>query len=151
MLFSVIYEVNCTRDTPIRQYLPRKRRLWQQTEGDSLYDYSYLGGAWEKGRHRKLCAMLTKEQFCAFVSECGLVAEDVETMGSIGAPGFGFGWAPAMSFRGDDYSAMLSAYVTPLASTPARATETECRPIRKNGATERDWARVQRAVLSVFG
>ena len=34
-------------------------------------------------------------------------------MGSIGAPGFGFGWVPAISFRNDDPDAIQSAYVTP--------------------------------------
>ena len=32
---------------------------------------------------------------------CGLAAEDTETMGSMGAPGFDFGWAPAISFTSD--------------------------------------------------
>ena len=37
-------------------------------------------------------------------------------MGSLGAPGCGFGLAPAFSFNGDIEDAILNAYVTPLAS-----------------------------------
>ena len=69
------------------------------TEGDGQYEYGYLEGDWEKGKHRKWCAMLTKAQFTEFVRATGLVAESTETLGSIGAPGFGFGWSPAISFR----------------------------------------------------
>jgi hypothetical protein len=37
----------------------------------------------------KWCAILNREQFDNFIERCGLTAEDVQTMGSIGAPGFG--------------------------------------------------------------
>lgn len=69
----------------------------------------------------------------------GLFAEDVQTMGSIGAPGFGFGWAPAISFRSDDPDAIQSAYVTPLPE------------VRKESLNERDWERVRDAVLAANG
>ena len=59
-------------------------------------------------------------------------------MESLGAPGFGFGWAPAISFNGDDPDAIQNACVTPL-------PETE----RELG--EREWDRVREAVLSVYG
>jgi hypothetical protein len=84
--------------------------------------------------------MLTKEQFQRFVASMGLVADSTETMGSIGAPGFGFGWSPAISFRDDGQErAILSAYVTPVPET------------RRERFDERDWWRVRRAVLSMFG
>jgi len=35
-------------------------------------------------------------------------------MGSIGAPGFGFGWAPAISFNSDHEDCISNAYVTPI-------------------------------------
>lgn len=68
------------------------------------------------------------------------MAEDVQTMGSLGAPGFGFGWAPAIAFNDDGTErAILNAYVTPIPET------------RKERYDERDWERVRRAILSVFG
>ncbi len=102
--------------------------------------YGYLEGDWERGKHRKWCGLLTKEQFEGFVNSTGLIADSTETMGSIGAPGFGFGWSPAISFRDDGQErAILPAYVTPIPE------------VKKERSDERDWQRVRRAVLSVFG
>jgi hypothetical protein len=145
MLFSVIYDFDCPREVSVRHYLPPNRHLWQQTEGDESRNYDYLEGRCEKCKHRKLCAVLTKEQFREFVDHVGLYAEETETMGSLGAPGFGFGWAPAISFRGDDEDAIQSADVTPL---PTR-NDTGA-PIRANGNTERDWSRIRNAVIAAF-
>ena len=141
MLFSVIYSADCPRSESISRFRPPKaRKLWDTTEDDSQYGYGYLEGDWEKGKHRKWAAMLTKDQFTEFVQSTGLVAEDVQTMGSIGAPGFGVGWAPAISFNDDGSErAILNAYVTPIPETS------------KDQYDERDWERVRRAVLSVFG
>jgi hypothetical protein len=141
MLFSVIYSADCPRSESIVRFRPpQTRKLWDRTEGDDGYEYSYLEGDWEKGKHRKWCGMLTKEQFQRFVDATGLVADSTETLGSLGAPGFGFGWSPAISFRDDgEERAILSAYVTPVPET------------RKERFDERDWRRVRRAVLSVFG
>jgi hypothetical protein len=72
------------------------------------------------------------------VRRCGLVAEDVQTLGSLGAPGFGYGWAPAISFRSDDPDAIQSAYVTPIPE------------VEKEHFDERDWERVRSAVLAVY-
>jgi hypothetical protein len=63
----------------------------------------------------------------------------VQTLGSLGAPGCGFGWSPAISFRSDDPDAIQSAYVTPLPE------------VTKQAFDERDWERVRRAILTVFG
>jgi hypothetical protein len=140
MLFSIIYSVDVPRDASVRPYAPpQSRGAWDLTEGDSEYEYGYLGGRWKKGKHRKWCAVLNRKQFDAFVSHCGLVAEDVETLGSLGAPGFGVGWAPAISFHSDDEDAMQSAYVTPLLDR------------LKKPADERAWERVRKAVISVYG
>ena len=57
----------------------------------------------------------------------------------MGAPGFGFGWAPAISFNGDSSDAIQNAYVTPLIE------------VKRDGCDERDWDRVRGAVLSVYG
>jgi len=140
MQFSVIYSVDVPAHERIRNYAPpHVRKLWDLTEDDGQYEYSYLEGEWAKGHHRKWCAILTREQFDEFIDHCGLVAEDVETMGAIGSPAFGFGWSPAISFRSDDPDAILCAYVTPLPKTS-----------KKNG-DERDWRRIREAVLSLYG
>jgi hypothetical protein len=140
MQFSVIYSVDAPQGVSIKPYTPPQvGRLWTRTEGDEQYEYGYLEGRWEKGKHRKWAALLTREQFDAFVEKLGLVAEDVQTMGSLGAPGFGFGWAPAISFNGDDEDAIVNAYVTPIPE------------IEKEAYDDRDWHRIREAVLSVYG
>ena len=59
-------------------------------------------------------------------------------MGSLGAPGFGIGWAPAISFRSDDPCAIQSAYVSPFPDT------------RRESCGEKEWDRVRTAVLAVY-
>lgn len=120
MNYSVIYDVNCCRDTSIRHFNPPSnltRRVMKLTEGDDQYPYDYLGGPWLKGKHRKWAGVLTQEQFDSLVLQCDLHFEDVETMGSIGAPGFGFQHVPAFSFtieQGYMGTALGGAYVTPM-------------------------------------
>lgn len=138
MQFSVIYSVDCPEDEGVSRYAPSDLDLWGQTEGDEQYEYSHLDGCWENGSHRKWCAILDREQFDEFIEHCGLFAESTETMGSLGAPGFGFGWAPAISFTSHDPDAIQSAYVTPLPET------------KRESFGERDWQRVREAVLSVY-
>lgn len=139
MLFSVIYSADVPSGVSVRDFTPpQARRLWQRTESGPS-EYSYLEGRWTKGKHRKWAALLDREQFNEFVQTLGLYADSTETMGSLGAPGFGFGWSPAISFTSDDQDAILNAYVTPLLE------------VRKDGGDERDWQRVRRAVLSVYG
>jgi hypothetical protein len=139
MLISVIYSVDVPQGVSLKSYTPPNCSLWTRTEGDDQYEYGYLEGRWEKGKHRKWTALLTRKQFDAFVSKLGMVAEDVQTMGSLGAPGFGFGWAPAISFNGDDENGFLNAYVTPVPE------------VEKDSFTDRDWHRVREAVLNVYG
>ena len=140
MLFSVIYSVDVPEDTALENYVPPQvDELWQETEGDDQRQYDYLEGLWENSSHRKWCAILDREQFDDFVSLSGLYAERTETMGSLGAPGFDFGWAPAISFTSDDQDAIQSAYVTPLPET------------KRQHCDDRDWERVRQAVLSVYG
>ncbi len=126
MRFSVIYSVDVPESVNIKDYTPPQvGRLWSMAEaGES--EYSYLDG-WEKGKHRKSAALLTRKQFDAFVDRLGLYAERTETMGSRGAPGFGFGWRPAISFNADHSDAIVNAYVTPIPETS------------KAGGDERDW------------
>lgn len=139
MLFSVIYSVDAPEGEDIDSYAPPQVDLWQQTEGDEECGYTYLEGSWENGQHRKWAAVLDREQFDEFVSKLGLYADSTPTMGSIGAPGCGYGVSPAISFSRDDPDAILSAYVTPLPET------------RKDRCDMRDWRRVREAVLSVYG
>lgn len=140
MKFSIIYSVDVPEDEDVMDDAPPNvEDLWDETEYDDSYEYGYLEGRWENGSHRKRCGILDREQFDEFVDHCGLFAEDVETMGSLGAPGFGFGWAPAISFNGDDPDAIQNAYVTPLPE------------VEKESCDERDWKRVRGAVLAVYG
>lgn len=139
MRFSIIYSIDCPEGVDIDQLTPPQvSELWDQTEDDSQYEYGYLEGCWENGSHRKWCAILNQEQFDEFIEHCGLQADDTETMGSIGAPGCGFGWAPAISFTSQDPDAIQSAYVTPLPE------------VEKESFDERDWQRIKSAVLTVY-
>jgi len=138
MQFSIIYTADVPEDEDISRFAPQQLELWDETE-DGPTEYAYLEGEWENGTHKKWCAILNREQFDEFVDHCGLFAESTRTMGSIGAPGFGFGWAPAISFNGDHDGAICNAYVTPL----PEVTRTEF--------NEDDWERVFGAVVSVYG
>jgi hypothetical protein len=140
MQFSVIYSVDCPADENVLDYAPpHVEELWDETEGDEQYELNYLEGCWESGHHRKWCAILDREQFDEFVDHCGLTADSTETMGSLGAPGFGYGWSPAISFDSDNSDALQNAYVTPLPE------------VRKKNASEHDWNRVKEAVLATYG
>lgn len=117
MLFSIIYEANWPIDThaPLTTVEevapPNRRRLWELTEARD--EEAYWDGE-TRMRHRKWAAVLTREQFDEFIRKTWLTADHTETMGSIGAPGFGFGWAPAVSFSYDSDGQSLNAYVTPV-------------------------------------
>jgi len=139
MLFSVIYSVDVPEGVDIGGYAPPQPELWDQTEGDESFEYGYLEGSWSEGSHRKFCALLNRQQFDAFISKLGLYAEDVHTMGSIGAPGCGYGISPAISFTSYSDDAIQSAYVTPLPE------------VERPSFDERDWERVRGAVLAVYG
>ena len=143
MLFSVIYSVDVPRDVSIQGFLPRRsvRRYMDCTEGDEEYDYDYLEGCWEKGKHRKLVGLLLRPHFEALIEDLGLYAEDVETMGSLGAPGlFPEVWcAPAICFNGEDPSCIQNMYVTPIPE------------VLGINIDEARWGRVRRAVIDHYG
>lgn len=140
MRFSVIYSIDVPCDVEILDFAPPEvESIWEETEGDDQFEYGYLEGDWEGGHHRKWAALLNREQFDEFIERCGLRAENTETMGSIGAPGFGYGWAPAISFTSYDSEAIQSAYVTPIPET------------KRESFCEQDWDRVRGAVLAVYG
>lgn len=156
MMFSVIYSIDCAKNVHIKQFYPRNMRPWQITEDDSGmsggdYDDIFTRGS----KHRKMCALLTKAQFLKFQNDCNIYSDDVETLGSLGAPGFGYGMAPAISFSADsfessygndheDFGYIQSAYVTPIPCYP------DGNQIRKDGFTGRDWDRVRSVVIGMF-
>ena len=157
MLFSVIYEAACRRFYPgerINNLAPPdvKKRvrgedgklypLWNQTEGDDSRGYEYLGEDWKGHYHRKWCAVLTVSQFREFVDQCGLEAEACETMGSLGAPGFDLGWAPAISFRSGNQE-LCDAYVTPI---PDKLMASWERPFN-----DEEWERIKACIMRAFG
>lgn len=113
--YSVIYDFDCVHGHVERLNPPKKqrRKLWDCTESGPCEDNHFDTEHW-RGKHRKWCAILNQEQFDEFVEHCDLYASSTPTMGSIGAPGYGFGWAPAICFQseGDSY-AYQNAYVTP--------------------------------------
>lgn len=152
MKYSVIYTANWKRaelsgppaTVKLSDMIPKpaKRGLWHRTENSNQSDY-------EDMNHGKWVAILDQAQFDEFVEHADLEAERVETMGAIGSPACGFGWSPAISFSnclgGGSVDAFQNAYVTPL---PNRRNGD---PIRTGGHNERDWERVKRAILSVYG
>ena len=120
MTFGVIYEFDCRADDSVKTYQPRRAllRKMQCAEDDSDRQYSYIDdgdGMWERGKHRKYCGVLTKEEFEQFIDDCDLTAHTIETMGSLGAPGSAcwYGLSPAVAFTTEHYAAMASAFVTP--------------------------------------
>ncbi len=156
MIFSVIYSIDCAKGVHIKQFYPKNMRPWQITEDGGYGSGGDYDDIFTKGsKHRKMCALLTKAQFLKFQNDCNIYADNVETMGSIGAPGMGYGMVPAISFSADsfessygndheDFGYFQSAYVTPV---PCYQNG---EPIRENGFTDRDWYRVRSIVLGMF-
>jgi len=140
MLFSVIYDFSCPKDLPVKRLYPsnfrkveKKERIWDITEIN-------LDPVIDGWKQRKICALLTKEEFAEFVNSCDLIADSTETMGSIGAPGLGYGISPAISFNAGGGDCYQNAYVTPIPEVN-----------RANGFTERDWERIKAAILAKWG
>ena len=138
MKFAIIYTADVPGGESLGRYAPSGD--WDRTEDDDCFDYDYLGSVWETGHHGKWCGILSKSDFDKFVDDHCLYAEDVETMGSLGAPGFGVGWSPAVSFIYETMynDAIVGAYVTPIFDVPG---------VRDG----RDWERIRAAVISQYG
>lgn len=125
--FSIIYSFEIQRGDlqHIENFLPpkeqRQQKLWQVTEQceselNSCLDLDdeYLReNPKKKWLHWKFCGILNFAQFIDFLWYANLGDNQCGTMGSIGAPGFGFGWSPAIAFQGTDSDADQNAYVTP--------------------------------------
>lgn len=106
--FSIIYGIDVPKNTSLEDYTPPNYpQFWNCTESGESESFN-------KGRHRKHCAILNWEQFLKFIEKVGLRSEKIYTMGSLGAPGFGIGWAPAVCFVGENYEVDQNAYVTPI-------------------------------------
>ncbi len=152
MGYSIIFTLDMPRTERIGRYMPERRirRKLYQTEGDDQYEYGYLGGDYKHGKHRKLCGILTSEEFQTFVHDTGLAAQDIETMGSLGAPGFGFGWAPAISFTAEAVEpAFVDAYVTPLPFYADGDDGPE--PPQNEAESDTAWQVVRELVIKRFG
>ena len=52
MKFYIIYSFDCPTCESVKEFQPPKLHKWKLTEDDSCYEYDYLGGDWEKGKHR---------------------------------------------------------------------------------------------------
>lgn len=119
-------------------------KLWQKTEGNEQYDYGYLEGIWDKGKHGKYCACLTKAQFETFLSHVSIYPQSIGTMGSLGCPvpegGFELGMLPAISFDGEYEDAIVNAYVTPFPEVLNR----------KHPFDERDFERIKKVILHMY-
>jgi hypothetical protein len=151
MTFGVVYEFDCRRDDTVKNYLPRRAllRKMELTEGDSQRNYSYIDdgdGMWEKGKHRKYGAVFTKHEFEQFIEDCELVADSIETMGTLGAPGSAcwYGCSPAVSFDADHYACMANAYVTPYPGFEPKRPPTP-------DQEERWFKMLKRAMLALYG
>lgn len=129
--YSVIYSVDIycfdeelalpgkTRPVSIKRYLPRSPyagKMWRTEDSGDGWDASDFVVA-----HGKWCGILTYAEFEALLRDSGMNVEEVETMGSLGAPGFDCSLVSAVCFRapgdeylGPDWADDVMAYVTPL-------------------------------------
>jgi len=145
MQFSIIYEADIPMRLSVKTVQPPFIKRWRLTEQGDGEPSDWCSELWDgKVKHRKWCAILDKDQTLEFCRTTGVYPESTETMGSLGALGFGFGWAPAIAFTNDDSDSIQNAYVTPM---PCKRNG---EPIRANGDTERDWKRIKSAVLNFF-
>lgn len=145
MLFSVIYTIDIVKGSCVfgdAKWLndlkpPKYKRRWELTEYYDEFCNDNL-----TVRRRKYCALLDKKEFLEFVAHCNLYFEDVETMGSVGAPGFDFSWCPAFSFSSyySDMDISQNAYVTPIPEVNKRS-----------GFDYADWKRLKKALNNMLG
>lgn len=152
MQFSVIYSVDVPPGVRFRDVRPpnfEKRdahgnRLWEITENGDSDVGACLDEKW--WIHRKYCGILNRDEFHEFVTHCNLEAESCETMGSIGAPGFGFSCAPAISFQCRGSSHEANAYVTPVPGEHLFKRFPD-----RDLLTEKFWGRARAAILNLYG
>lgn len=147
--FSIIYSVDVPKGVKLEDYRPPnfQKLKWDVTEGGKT-EYDYLEGEWKGGKHRKYCNVLNFADFCEFLNHVDMVVEKCQTMGSLGAPGFGFGWAPAVPFHSNSSYAIQSAYVTPI--PPQMVDEDPLLPGMPEGVDMPAWEGVEAAMWEWF-
>ena len=131
MRFYIIYSVE---DERADEHKPNAGE-WLCTEDEmEQYDIDVSPEGYE---HRKWTAELNREDFDSFIDQSGLIADDIQTMGSLTIE---HGWLPAILFRDEDLCA--NAYVTPFPE-----------PVRRADAplSDRHWERVRKVVTSKYG
>lgn len=108
--FSVIYSVDLFNDRDrFSRFCPKNFHVWSKTEDNrEKYDIDLYS------RHRKYVGFLSEKQFKQFLDMDLVFASSTRTMGSLGAPGLGYGLSPAMLFDNHENDILLSAYVTPI-------------------------------------
>lgn len=147
MYYSVIYTAVVPKDERVKDYAPPKsqmKKLWSLTE---CHWEDVDGDGKLHAKHRKWCAFLDHDQFDEFVSWCALYAQEIETMGMLGAPGIDvIGWVPAISFDRESLEGLGygNAYVCPV---PDRIINGK----QKNPMTEKQWDRIKELMLQKYG
>ena len=139
MKFSVIYSFDVPRDISVNYMYPQRyiRRKMDITEMDDQGDMESDDGT--RWKHRKLAGVLSQDDFDEFVRDCDLIAEDIETGGMLGAPGFGYGWTPAVSFNAESDAGYANAYVCPI-------TENE----EEEALFGDDWEKVRKYIIDKY-
>ena len=146
--FSIIYQVDVDCGVSLENYTPPDyaKNAWLCTERDSD-DTRFT-----RGRHRKHCAILTFDQFVEFMDHVEITTEErTRTCGVIGAPGYGFSWAPAVLLNGYNDDVEQMAYVTPI-SPEQPENLTPIFPGFPRDMSERiwDWDEVERTCWDWF-
>lgn len=138
MRFIVVYEFDIPATESVARYVPQTRslHLTERTDGaPSEWDSDLWGG---KCKHRKYFGELSREQFDKLINRTGVTADSIETGGILSPLGF----LPAISFGASLNDCIISMYVCPIPSVaPPRSAE----------QSERNWQRVRKAILSVYG
>ena len=162
MEYYVIYSVDTNENACMSSHLSYLSEYFGkdkliQTEDNSSYDYDYLEGAWENGKHRKFAGLLSSKDLKGFLDDTGLCFEDCETMGSLTLE---FGHIPAFSFRGDNYDTIEGAYITPMIPNNAGMSYDEFLELPElsqkrvqdkiNKHHDRNWDRFKNAFKSLY-
>lgn len=153
MLFSIIFTRDCAMSEPVLPSSWETKEWFKNMDETEAFDGEpdeWCGDLWgEESRHRKWCGILNKQEFENFLCDTSLVAEAVQCMGSIGAPGCGIGIAPCISFHMIDGGYQEPNCIHHASVTPLPATQ-DGKPIKSEWA-ERDWERVRTAVIKRYG
>lgn len=144
LLFSVLITIDGPDGVAPGAYLPRRslrralRGDWRRDSDD--LEYAYVGEAWARGWSWQGAGVLTRSQTEALIDDCGLSADDTQTMGTLGGPLNPLGWAPDINFTSDDPETILSCRITPFFGDRRDDAADEERAVRK-------WERLRNAVI----